>query len=604
MRIRILLLVALIATACSPSSTEPTTTLQPEATSTTTRAVTETTSTSSATTTTGAPVDPADTVFVGGTVVTMDEALGTVEALAVSGGVIAAVGSAADIEPFIGSETEVIELGGRVVAPGFVDAHTHVLSDAGGLAAGQREALRVGITTLADASVEPGVYEAFVAAAGAGELTIRTGMYLTRNDVCGSDVGDWYLEHPPGETYGDRLWVAGVKVFSDGSFVCGAVAVSETFLEGYEPGPPFHDVDTLSRWYRQADDAGYQIITHAQGDVAIERVMDAYESVIGDSGNPLRHRIEHNSIPRQEILPRYGELNLVPTVFALTPACSPDAPWTDFMKVNGDRPHMIAAANPGLVVAWHGDDPYVPPLAPLTDLYMLVTRDQVLDDGTVCPAPDWLVGGAVPSVEEAWKMMTINGAYALRMEESVGSLAPGKLADVVVLSDDPQSIPTGDILDIEVLVTMIGGDIEYCSPTIPSLCPDVGPPGDSAASASASRPGQGPDLAIDGWAADDSFWSSGADAPQWFQYTMPDPVVVTEIRAIVFQNPPSETVHELEVLVAGEWRLVETWTGFTTTGDVLAWSPSTPVEDVEAFRITTLSSESWPEWYEVEFDTP
>ncbi|MDJ0792157.1 MAG: amidohydrolase family protein, partial [Acidimicrobiia bacterium] len=453
MRTRLSLLVALIAllaTACSPTATEPTTTLQPETTTTTAPVVTETTSTSSTTTTTAPPINPADTVFVGGTVVTMDETLGTVEALAVSEGVIAAAGSAADIEPYVGSETEVIELEGRVVAPGFVDAHTHVLSDAGDLAAGQREALRVGITTLADASVEPGVYEAFVTAAEEGQLTIRTGMYLTRNDVCGSDMGDWYLEHPAGETYGDRLWVAGVKVFSDGSFVCGAVAVSETFLEGYEPEPPFHDVDTLSRWYQQANDAGYQIITHAQGDVAIEGVMDAYESVIGASGNPLRHRIEHNSIPRQEILPRYGELNLGATVFALTPACSPDAPWTDFMKTNGDRPHMIAAANPGLIVAWHGDDPYVPPLAPLTDLYMLVTRDQVLDDGTVCPAPEWLASGAVPSVEEAWKMMTINGAYALRMEESVGSLAPGKLADVVVLSDDPQKIPTREILDIEV----------------------------------------------------------------------------------------------------------------------------------------------------------
>ncbi len=602
MRVRILLIVALIAAACSSTNTEPTTTLAVEST-TTTSTPRSTTTTSSVTTLPPGPAVFADTVFRGGTVVTMDETLGTVEAIAISGDEVAAVGSVADIEAYVGPDTEVIELEGRVVAPGFVDAHTHVLSDTGGFANGQREALQVGITTLADASVEPDVYPGFVDFANSGELKIRTGMYLARSDVCGADQGDWYLEHPPGEMYGDRLWVAGVKVFSDGSFVCGAVAVSETFLEGYEPGPPFHTVGTLTEWFKEANDAGYQVITHAQGDLAIEGVMDAYEAVLGDSGNPLRHRIEHNSVPRQELLPRYGELDLVATVFALTPACSPDAPWTEFMKANGDRPHMIAAANPGVVVAWHGDDPYVPPLAPLTDLYMLVTRDQVLDDGTVCPAPDWVASGAVPSVEEAWKMMTINGAYALHMEESVGSLAPGKLADLIVLSNNPLTVHVREILDIEMLATMIGGEFEFCSAAATDLCPAVEQNEGSAVSASASRAGQGPELAVDGLFEGASFWSSGADAPQWIQYTMTEPVNLTGIRAHVFQNPASETVHEVELLVEGEWRLVETWAGFTTTGDVLTWSPTEPVAGVEAFRITTLTSESWPEWFEIEFET-
>ena len=591
---------ALVATACSGSTTESTTTSLEDVATTSTEP-NETTSTSSVTPTTSVLSAPADTVYIGGTVVTMDDTLGTVEALAISGDRVAAVGSEDEIEVYIGPLTTVIELEGRVVAPGFVDAHTHVLTDSGDFVSGQREALQVGITTLADASVEPDVFPAFVDFADSGELKIRTGMYLARNDVCGADLGDWYLEHPSGEIYGERLWVAGVKVFSDGSFVCGAVAVSQTFLEGYEPGSPFHTVDTLTEWYREANDSDYQVITHAQGDLAIEGVMGAYERVIGGSGNPLRHRIEHNSVPRQELLPRYGELNLVATVFALTPACSADAPWTEFMKTNGDRPGMIAAANPGVVVAWHGDDPYVPPLAPLTDLYMLVTRDQVLDDGTVCTAPDWLASGAVPSIEEAWKMMTINGAYALHMEESVGSLAPGKLADVVVLSENPLTVPISQVLDIEVLATMIGGEVEYCA--APDLCPGVEPTEGSAVSASASRPGQGSELAIDGLIGGESFWSSGADAPQWIQYTMFEPVSLTEIRAHVFQNPASETIHELELLVAGEWRLVETWAGFTTTGDVLSWTPTEPMSDVEAFRITTLSSDSWPEWFELEFDT-
>lgn len=600
-RFRILLfMLAFVAGACSPTDVVDSTTTGAAETTT---SLAPTTSLPLTTTTAPAPAESADVVYTGGAIVTMDDALGTAGAIAITSDRIVAVGSAPDIERYIGPDTVVIDLDGAVVAPGFVDSHTHILTDTGDFLAGQREALAVGITTLADGSVEPEVYDAFVAAAAADQFIIRTGMYLTRTDPCGADMGDWYFEHPAGETHGDRLWVAGVKVFADGG-VCGTAALSETFIEGYVPGPPFQALETLTEWVDGADAAGYQMLIHAQGDLAIENVMNAYEAVYGATGNPLRHRIDHNSIPRADLLPRYGELNVVPTVFAFSPACDADAPWTDFFKENGDRPGMIAAANPELVVAWHGDDPWAPPVSPILDMYGLVTRDEWVGDGSWCPAPDWLASGGVASIAEAWKMTTINGAYALRIEDQVGSLVPGKKADLVVLSGNPLTVPIEEVPDITVVATTVNGVVEHCVSGFEAVCPGVDEPTTLVGpSASASRPGQGPELAFDAIAEGDSFWSSGGETPQWIQFTMPDLVGLTEIRGTVFQNPPSDTVHEIEVRIAGEWVLVHTWSGFTSTGDVLTWTPDAPVVDVEAFRITTTVSDSWPEWFDIEFDT-
>ncbi len=85
-------------------------------------------------------------------------------------------------------------------------------------------------------------------------------------------------------------------------------------------------------------------------------------------------------------------------------------------------------------------------------------------------SPDWLAAKAI-TVEEALRIMTINGAYALFMEEKIGSLKPGKYADLVILSENPLTIPPDSLIDLQVLLTMVGGNVEYCSPGYEDLCP-------------------------------------------------------------------------------------------------------------------------------------
>ncbi len=84
------------------------------------------------------------------------------------------------------------------------------------------------------------------------------------------------------------------------------------------------------------------------------------------------------------------------------------------------------------------------------------------------PEP-WQAAQAV-TVQEALEMLTINGAYAAHQEDVIGSLAPGKYADLVILSANPLATPVEQIPDIYVVMTMVGGDVKYCAPNHQSFC--------------------------------------------------------------------------------------------------------------------------------------
>ncbi len=86
------------------------------------------------------------------------------------------------------------------------------------------------------------------------------------------------------------------------------------------------------------------------------------------------------------------------------------------------------------------------------------------------PPEPWQTAQTI-SVEEAIRLLTINAAYTSFDEDRLGSLAPGKLADLVVLSDDPRAVPIEAVPEIDVLMTMIGGRVEHCATAAPIVCP-------------------------------------------------------------------------------------------------------------------------------------
>jgi len=412
-------------------------------------------------------------VFRNGTVLTMEEGSPQAQAIAIQGPMILAVGSDEEVLPYRGSQTQVIDLQGRTLMPGFVDPHTHLFDspDFWGveLLGAQELALRHGLTTVGNAGTRPELVSDMLALADTGQVRVRTSLYLVYADNCGQVQGDWYLQHRRTDNPGEMLRIGGVKVFADGGS-CGCPA--------YSYDHPRCGLGDL--WFTQAQmntmladihAAGYQVAVHALGDRAVEQALDAIEYALAGQPNTQRHRIEHNGVVRDDMLSRYSETGVVALIFGnyackFVPFVPPPAyqswewRWRDLMQ-----------ANPTVHFAWHGDAPPVGPLQPLLHLYAMVSSHEVSADGlTICDTPAWLAR-EVFTPAEALRLMTIDAAYALFRDDEVGSLRAGKYADLIILSGNPLTVQPEAIKDIQVLTTLVGGAVEHCAPGWEDLCP-------------------------------------------------------------------------------------------------------------------------------------
>jgi hypothetical protein len=238
----------------------------------------------------------------------------------------------------------------------------------------------------------------------------------------------------------------------------------------------------------------------------------------------------------------------------------------------------------------------------------------------------WLLNEAI-TAEQALRVLTINGAYATSTEDVKGSLSAGKLADMVVLSDDPLTVATPAINNIRVLMTMIDGKVEYCEPGSAALCP--GKPATSAppappsvatapapaasgssvsgselhkrAAISASNSGAGASVAnaVDG--DPETAWNSGDGPRQWVRFEFDSPRQVSSIRLIVAQYPGGNTVHRIwGGLTEESVQLLHEFVGSTSDGQVLEYSWSTPAENIKVLYVVTTESTSWVAWREIE----
>jgi predicted amidohydrolase YtcJ/regulation of enolase protein 1 (concanavalin A-like superfamily) len=425
------------------------------------------------------PIESADLIFTNGNIITIDENQPLTEAIAIRDGLIQAVGTNDEILALQGTDTVAIDLQGQTMMPGFVDPHTHIFNDSSrflgksDLQLAQQLALRNGITTVGDMWVDSGVLAAMQAMDSSGQLHVRTSLYLAYTTPCGELTGDWYQQYRPTREAGEMLRIGGVKIYADGG-ACGSWALSYTIPDvGY--GDLWFTQDEMNAIVNSLDAAGYQIAIHAMGDRAIEQVLNAFEFVLDGRPNTLRHRIEHSATLRPDLIPRYSEIGVVATIFGSYPAWAMEgSSQTPGFKTAWEWPYReLMLANPDVHIAWHGDYPWVGPLSPLLHLYSMVTPFTIFtDDVTESDDPTWW-NGRTFTVDEVLPMMTIEGAYALFREEEVGSLEVGKFADVIVLSGDPTTIDPLDIKNLEVWMTMVGGEVHWCAPDHEALCPGM-----------------------------------------------------------------------------------------------------------------------------------
>ncbi len=248
----------------------------------------------------------------------------------------------------------------------------------------------------------------------------------------------------------DMIRIGAVKYSADGSASERTMSMSTP----YKGQPDNFGILTMTQEQIDAavDDAvahDFRVGIHANGDVAIDMVLKAYERVLGKhSGQNPRHRIEHCSLVNENLLQRIRAAGVVPTPF-YTYIYYHGNKWLDYgeEKMRSMFAHR-SFLDAGIPVAPASD--YTPgPYEPMMALQSMVTRTDTR--GRV-----WGANQKV-SVTEALRICTVHGAYASFEEDLKGSLKPGKLADFVVLAEDPHEVDPSTLVDIPIVRTVMGG---------------------------------------------------------------------------------------------------------------------------------------------------
>jgi predicted amidohydrolase YtcJ len=331
-----------------------------------------------------------------------------------------------------------------------------------------RHYLTEGITSAQEAGIGAGLVSwtprelaAYTEARASGRLHVRTTLMVAADalhEVAGSpdDVGTFGLDLGIATGFGDEtLRIGPVKIFSDGSMLGRTAAMRAPFAD--DPGNAGflqRDSDELRDLVLRAHRGGWQIATHAIGDLAVDTALDCYENALRDLPRAdHRHRIEHCGVADDGALDRMARLGVIPV------------PQGRFVNEIGDG--MASALGPertlhayrqrsfldrGIPLPGSSDRPVVQG-APLLGIADLVLRRTASGQPF---GPDERL-----TALQALHAWTLGSAYASFDEHRKGSLVPGKLADLAVLSGDLTTVDPEEIASLQVLATVVGGDVRH-----------------------------------------------------------------------------------------------------------------------------------------------
>ena len=463
----------------------------------------------------------ADTVWVNGIVLTMNSSNETAQAVAVRGVEIIAVGTDADVEALAGPNTTVVDLKGRILALGFYAAHDNfpgsgrvavVSVDLNSPPIGTIETIDELVSALQERAAET-PERGWIQGRGYDDTLLAEKRHPTREDLDRvSTVHPIYISHTSGHlavANSLALELAGVTrnapdppggviqrhpetgepngVFEESGGMVGRLIPSPTaeqqmdsyrwavqdgsnqsytgfFTQPYHTpyksdpdyrGYPRRSREDLAEMVTELHRNGYQIAIHANGDAAIDDVIHAFrEAQRVYPRDDARHRIEHCQMVRTDLLDEIAELGVSPSFFVGHVYYWGDRHRDIFMgpeRAAGISP-LRSSIDRGIRFTVHDDTP-VTPVDPLQLVWVSVNRltktNQILGpDERITPI-------------EAMRAMTIDAAWQNFEENIKGSIEVGKLADLVVLSDNPVTVDPGTIRDIEVVETIVGGETVF-----------------------------------------------------------------------------------------------------------------------------------------------
>ena len=331
------------------------------------------------------------------------------------------------------------------------------------LQAALKEAARVGLTSVHDITVDgdswngsfTGEIRMLRRAELEGRLTCR--IYAITPMAQWKELAEAGISHCMGS---DFLKLGAVKAFADGSLGSRTAWMFNPFDDDSGnsglPMPLMSPPSNMEAISRRADEAGIQICTHAIGDRAISELLDVYEKVGGNHTVAERFRVEHAQHVRPEDFARFGKLGIIASMQPYHAV--DDGRWAE-KRIGHERARTSYAwrsmLDAGAMLAFGSDWP-VAPLDPLLGIYAAATRATL--DGS--NPSGWFPEQRL-TVEEALRAYTQGCAYAAFEENNQGTVAPGKLADIVVISRDLLRIPPEKIKDAHVEITIVGGRVVY-----------------------------------------------------------------------------------------------------------------------------------------------
>ena len=314
------------------------------------------------------------------------------------------------------------------------------------------QAAALGITTLCDQATGglagPAELESYRAMYDGGRMKVRIRAYAYSEQPGWDEAGVKPFD-------GDALMrVAGWKIVTDGSNQGFTGRQREPYYTRDTVGIFYVEPDALREAALDRGRRGWPLSMHGNGDAAIDSILDAVEAAQEDGVDvrALRCRIEHCSILHDDQIERMTALGMVPS-FLINHVHY----WGHVMRDQVFGPEKVqlldrcrAVEDAGLNWVMHTDAP-VSPLGSLQKIRVAVARDLWKEPDTVL-APDEKV-----SIEAAIRAVTSNAAWACHSEQEIGSLEPGRLADLVVLEDDPRAVAPTAISDIGVSETWMDG---------------------------------------------------------------------------------------------------------------------------------------------------
>lgn len=315
-----------------------------------------------------------------------------------------------------------------------------------------------GVTAAMEPGLERDELRAFQRVAVDGDPTVRTCMYVRVYEPDDVREAGSYFHAGFGN---DVLKVGGVKYMLDGGVEGARLSEPYRVVDEVQEQEDYYGhfllpeggEDALFEVFELAAERDHQVQTHVVGDEAIELLLDAYEAAaeVRDI-EPLRWTAMHVFLPTDDQIARMKDLGVLPTVQNHSTYLGRNMELLWGEERAAEAIPIRTLLNAGMTVGGGTDAPVVP-WFPFESIWWMVTRNTVTA-GTL--GPEEAIEPA-----EALRLWTRDAAYTMHWEDEIGSIEPGKRADLAVLDRDIVTCDPEDIRDTEVELTMVGGDVVH-----------------------------------------------------------------------------------------------------------------------------------------------